>query len=177
MRAEIRGLSEGLIDDRIERRDASDEVTPDRARFRLLWSDQQERAGQPFNDFGRNRSKLGGQPASRATKIGACEYDARADDADADFACAGNGEHEDVVIRASDRAELVARDDCGRETGQRRRVAGKVAQQRGHESACGAPERQAYEKTGPVLRKARRQHHDCHCADQRADHAKPGLAQ
>ena len=141
VRAKARGLSKGFVDDRVERGDASDEVALDRARFRLLRSDQQECAGKPSGDFGRNRSKLGGQLAPRSTKVGPSEYDARADDADADLACARHGEDENVAVRASDRAEFVARDDHSGETGQRRRVARKVAQQRGHETARSAPER------------------------------------
>jgi hypothetical protein len=42
---------------------------------------------------------------------------------------ARHGKDENVAVRASDRAEFVARDDRGGETGQRRRVARKVAQQ------------------------------------------------
>src|SRR5882757_5409325 len=114
---------------------------------------------------------------ARATKIGRREYDAGADDADADFTCSRDGEHKDLAIRATDRAEFVTRDDRGRKTGQCRRVAGKVAQQRGHETACSAPERQAEEKIHPVLGKARRQDHDRYCADYRTDHTEPSFAQ
>src|SRR5229473_3586667 len=106
---------------------------------------QQECAGKLSGDFGRNRSELGGQPAPRATEIGSCKYDARADDTDADFACAGDGEHKDVVVRAADRAEFVARDDHSRIAGERRRVGCEVAQQRGQQAAPGAPERQPEE--------------------------------
>ena len=37
--------------------------------------------------------------------------------------------------------------------------------------------RQTEEKANSALRKAYRQHHDRHCADRRADHAEPALAQ
>jgi len=177
VRAQVGGLSEGFVDNRVERDNASDEVAPNRARFRLLRSGQQECASKLSGDFGRNRSELGGQPAPRATEIGSCKYDARADDTDADFACAGDGEHKDVVIRAADRAEFVARDDHSRIAGERRRVGCEVAQQRGQQAAPGAPERQPEEKAKSVLRNARRQHDDRHCADHCADYAEPALAQ
>jgi len=62
-------------------------------------------------DFGRYRRELNGQSVPRATQIGSCMYNARADNTDADFACSGHGEHEDIGINASGRTELVARDD------------------------------------------------------------------
>ena len=117
MRAKVRGLSKGLVDYWIERSDASDEVAPDRPNFRLLRSVEQECADKSPGDFGRYRRELNGQSVPRATKIGSCMYNARADNTDADFACSGDGEHKDIGISASDRTQLIARDDRRRDTG------------------------------------------------------------
>ena len=109
-------------------------------------------AGKPAADLGRNGGEQGGQPAPGAAQIGSGEHDAGADDADADLAGAGDGEHEGLTVQAPDGAELVARDDRRRVAGERRRIGGEVAQQRGDERARGAPQRQAHEerRRGPA---------------------------
>ncbi len=175
--AQVGGLSERFVDNGVKRDDTPDEVAPNPPRFRLVGPGKRECSGKPSADFGRNRSELGGQPAPRATEIGPGEYDARADDADADLAGAADGEHENLSVRTASRAELTARNDRSRKAGERRRVGREVAQQRGQEAARGAPERQAKEKTNALLREARGQQHDRHRADCSADHEEPALAQ
>ncbi len=175
--AEVGGLSDRFIDDGIERADTPDQLPPNRTRFRLLRSGQQERAGKPSGDFSGNRSELGDQPTPGVPEIGAGEHDTRADDADADLAGAGDGEHESLAVRAPRRAEFVARDDRRSIAGKRRRVGREVAQVRGEEPADRAPQSQTQQKSGAVLRKAGGQDDDCHGADHRADQSERGLAQ
>lgn len=111
-----------------------------------------------------------------AAEIGYQENDARADDADADLAGTVHGEGEGLPVEAADGAELVAGDNRGGVPGQCRGIGREVAQKRCDERACGAPQRQAHQKGGAVLREAGGHDDDRHRADHGADHPVPALA-
>src|SRR5207248_766897 len=90
--------------------------------------------------LGRDGGEQGGESAWRATEIRSGENDAGAHDADADLARAIDGEHECLPVEAACLAELVAGDDRGRIAGQSCGIGRKIAQERGDERACGAPQ-------------------------------------
>ena len=146
MVAQLAGLADRLVDDRIERDDPADELASLGLRVRQLRPRQRQHAGKSARDLGRQIREGRCQPALGAAEIGAGENDAGAHDADADLAGAGDRQHEDLRSRASGRAERVGGDDRGRIAGERRRVGREVAQHRGDESAGGAPQRQSPRK-------------------------------
>ena len=76
-------------------------------------------------------AKKRSQPASGAAEIGSGEDDAGRNDADADFAGAGDCEHEGAALRPAGRAELVAGDYRDRIAGQCGRVGSKIFQKCG----------------------------------------------
>ena len=112
---------------------------------------ERQRAADLRGDFGQQISEQGGQPPRSGAKIGAREDNAGAHDADPDLADAGNGESEGFAIHAAGRAELIAGDDRGRLTGQRRRVGREIAQQRGDKCASCAPKRESLKERGAIL--------------------------
>ena len=61
-----------------------------------------------------------------------------------------------LAVCAAGRAEFVGRDDRRREAGQRRRIGREIVQQRGHEAAGGAPEREADEESRRAAGESRR---------------------
>src|SRR6266404_7436364 len=136
------GFSDGLVDDRVERNDPPDELAPNILRLGELWTSQRQRVGESSRDFGRQSRESPRQPSLGASEIAPGEDDAGADDPDADLAGAGYGQHEGLPVRSASRAELVARDDGDRVARERGRVGSEVAQKRGNESGCRAPQRE-----------------------------------
>ena len=175
--AEIGGLADRLVDDRIERRGPPDERASDRLRVRQARAGLRQGAREAAHDLGRQRREQRREAARRAAEIGPGEDDPGAHDADADFARAVDRDQEDLPVGAAGRAERAGGDDRGRVAGERRRVGREVAQQRGDQAADGAPQGQTEEKRDALLREARGQDDDRYGAHHRADHAEPPLAQ
>ncbi len=113
MVAELRGFTHRLIDGRVERDDPAQEFAPDRLGPLEFAAGNRQRVGETVGDFGRELSEYHCHPSPRAAEIGPGEDDASADDADADLAGPVHGKHESLPIKAADRPELVARDNCG----------------------------------------------------------------
>ena len=103
MSAELRRFSERLVEDRVERKDAPHELDPNRLSVREIRSGQCKCVGKPLRDLGGKDREHSGEPALGATQISSREYDASRDDADADLAATGHGQHEDLVIRTPGR--------------------------------------------------------------------------
>ena len=68
--AQLRRLTERLVDDRVERDDLADEFAPDRLGVLEFGSGSDQCAGEPAGDLGRNRGEQGGKPTPGAAKIG-----------------------------------------------------------------------------------------------------------
>ncbi len=175
--AHLTGLSESLIDRRVERDDAADEFAPLCPRGHCVGTRQRESTAQSARDVGRHIDERCRQPPRSTAEIGPGLDDPRARDADTDFGGAPNRQHEYLIARASCGAEDVGGDDDRGVAGERRRVRSEVAEQGRDEDAETTPQCEEAEKRDTILRKARGQHHD-HCgADHRADHTEPAFAQ
>ncbi len=178
MIAQVGHLALRFIDGGIEGDDAPQEVSAKRAGLRLRRTDQLQGVSELSGDVGCDRSKPGSETAPRAAEIRPGQDHPGADDADPDLAGAGHGQHEDLpAIRTPHRAELVAGDDGRGVAGERRRIGGEIAQQRGDKPASSAPERQAEEEADPLLWKRGGQRDDHDRPDDGADQAEPALAQ
>jgi hypothetical protein len=153
MIAQSGGFSDCLVDDRVDRGDAPDELPPHRLSFRQCRPGQRQGTGEPSGDLGRESGEQGGQPAPGTAEIGTSKHDAGADDADADLAGAGHREQEGLPVQTPGRTELVARDDRGGVAGERCGIGRVVAQERRNERARCAPQCQTDEKGGAVLGK------------------------
>ncbi len=166
-----------MVDRRVERDDLPYELALNRLHVRQRRSGQCQCGAEPACDLGRQGPEQRREPPWSTAEIRPGKDDSGARDTNPDLAHTGDCECEGFAVGAADGAEFIAGNDRSRVAGQRRCVAREITQQRGDKRADRAPQRQTYEKTGAVLRKTRRQHHDRDPTHQGADHAKPSLAQ
>ena len=175
--AQFARFADCFIDGGAERGDAADQFAPNHPDLQQLRTFAHERAGKPVADRRRDAGKLHCQLAPRMAEIRACQHEAGTDDADADFAGAIDGEHQDIAVGAAGRPEQVRGNDRGRVAGERRPIGGKILQDRGCEPAQRAPQRQSKQEADAALREAGGQDNDRNRTDQRADQPKRCFAQ
>ena len=117
------------------------------------------------------------QPARAVAYIRRRQHDACADNADAYLARPRIRKKEHLTIGTADRAELVTRDNHGRNACQCSRVGAEVLKQSSHQRTSTDPEGEDEEKGRSLLWKARGQYHDEYRTYYGTDHAEPTFAQ
>ena len=174
MVAKRRGLAFHLVDERIGRDDPADKLASDRPPLRAPPSQGRRESRCDVSCKLRQKTR---QSALRAAKVRSGQDDPGAHDAEPDFAHAVDGEHEGLAVHTTDSTKLISGDDGGRVAGKRSGIGGEIAQQGCDQRTKTAPQRQAYEETGTVLREARGQSHDRHRSDEGSYHSEPSFAQ
>src|ERR1700726_627390 len=176
MVAKRRRLAFRLVDGGVGCNDPADKLTSGLLRQRFRAAPSQGRR-EPTCEISCQASQKFRESPRRTAKIGSREDDPGANDADPDFANARDSECKRLAVYAADGAKLISSDDGSRKASKRRRVSSEIAQQGCHQRTKPAPQRQAHEEAGPVLRKARRQSDDHHRPDEGSYHSEPAFAQ
>ena len=137
--AQLRGLTDCLVDDRAQGRDIADQLAPHQLCLQELRFGCNKGGGQAVGDGRCQVCHFAGELPAGAAEICPGKYNAGADNPDADLARAVDGQHQHVATCAAGLSQLIHRHDRRGIAGERRRVGCKVLQDRRNKSARRAP--------------------------------------